>query len=54
MVLRKEPPTTATSSVSAIIPSFCSTSLGIAKERKTLRPGNVHVPMAGRNSLSRW
>ena len=34
MVSRKEPPTTATSSVSAIIPSFCSTSLGIAKERR--------------------
>ena len=41
MVSSKEPPTTGTSSVSAIIPSFCSTSLGIAKGA-TLRPGNVH------------
>ena len=40
MVSRKEPPTTATSSVSASIPSFCSTSLGDC-EGATLRPGNV-------------
>ena len=53
MVSRKEPPTTATSSVSAIIPSFCSTSLGIAKERR-YDPETCIVPMAGRNSLSRW
>ena len=50
---RKEPPTTGTSSVSAIIPSFCSTSLGIAKERR-YDPETCIVPMAGRNSLSRW
>ena len=43
----------ATSSVSAIIPSFCSTSLGIAKERR-YGPETCIVPMAGRNSLSRW
>ena len=41
------------SSVSAIIPSFCSTSLGIAKERR-YDPETCIVPMAGRNSLSRW
>ena len=38
---------------SAIIPSFCSTSLGIAKERR-YDPETCIVPMAGRNSLSRW
>ena len=48
MVSRKEPPT-GTSSVSAIIPSFCSTSLGIAKERR-YGPETCIVPMAGRNS----
>ena len=53
MVSRKEPLTTGTSSVSAIIPSFCSTSLGIAKERR-YDPETCIVPMAGRNSLSRW
>ena len=37
----------------AIIPSFCSTSLGIAKERR-YDPETCIVPMAGRNSLSRW
>ena len=39
-VSRREPPTTATSSVFAITLSFCSTSSGIAKQRR--RPGNVH------------
>ena len=34
------------------IPSFCSTSLGIAKERR-YGPETCIVPMAGRNSLSR-
>ena len=53
MVSRKESPTTGTSSVSANIPSFCSTSLGIAKERR-YDPETCIVPMAGRNSLSRW
>ncbi len=42
-----------TSSVSAIIPSFCSTSSGIAKERR-YDPGTSPAPMAGRNSLSQW
>ena len=46
-------PTTGTSNASAIIPSFCSTSLGIAKERR-YGPETCIVPMAGRNSLSRW
>ena len=51
MVSRKEPPTTGTSSVSpAIIPSFCSTSLGIAKERR-YDPETCIVPMAGRKLL---
>ncbi len=35
------------------IPSFCSTSLGIVKERR-YDPETCIVPMAGRNSLSRW
>ena len=52
MVSRKEPPTTGTSSVSAIIPSFCSTSSGIAKERRYGQATST-VPMIGRNSLSR-
>ena len=34
-------------------PSFCSTSLEIAKERR-YDPETCIVPMAGRNSLSRW
>ena len=51
--IRRVPPTTGTSSVSAIIPSFSSTSLGIAKERR-YGPETCIVPMAGRNSLSRW
>ncbi len=50
---RKEPPTTGTSSVSAIIPSFYSTSSEIAKERR-YDPATSPAPMAGRNSLSRW
>ncbi len=41
------------SSVSAIIPFFCSTNSGIAKERR-YDPGTSPAPMAGRNSLSRW
>ena len=49
----REPPTTGTSSVSAIIPSFYSTSSEIAKERR-YDPGTSPAPMAGRNSLSRW
>ena len=53
MAIRRVPPTTGTSSVSASIPSFCSTSLGIAKERR-YDPETCIVPMAGRNSLSRW
>ena len=53
MVSRKEPLATGTSSVPAIIPSFCSTSLGIAKERRS-DPETCIVPMASRNSLSRW
>ena len=53
MASRKEPPTTGTSSVSAIIPSFYSTSSEIAKERR-YDPGTSPAPMAGRNSLSRW
>ena len=40
MASRKEPPTTGTSSVSAIIPSFYSTSSGDC-EGATLRSGNV-------------
>ena len=39
--------------VSAIIPSFYSTSSEIAKERR-YDPGTSPAPMAGRNSLSRW
>ena len=45
MVSRKEPPTTGASSVSAIIPSFYSTSSGQpvgGLRRSALRPGNVH------------
>ena len=45
MVSRKEPPKTGTSSVSAIIPSFYSTSSGQpvgGLRRSALRPGNVH------------
>ena len=53
VLIRCLTPTTGTSSVSAIIPSFCSTSLGIAKERR-YDPETCIVPMAGRNSLSRW
>ena len=44
MVSSKEPPTTGTSSVSAIIPSFCSTNLGIAKERRYDRAGGERIP----------
>ena len=50
---RKEPPTTGTSSVFAIIPSFSSTSSAIVRERRC-GPETCIVPMAGRNSLSRW
>ncbi len=39
--------------VSAIIPSFCSTSSGIAKERR-YDPATSIAPRGGRNSLSRW
>ena len=42
-----------TSSVSAIIPSFYSTSSAIVKERR-YDPETCIVPRAGRNSLSRW
>ncbi len=38
---RKEPPTTGTSSVSAIIPSLLFNQFGDC-EGATLRPGNVH------------
>ena len=41
MVSRKEPPTTGTSSVSAIIPLFLFNQFGDC-EGATLRPGNVH------------
>ena len=41
MVSRKEPPTTDTSSVSAIIPSLLFNQFGDC-EGATLRPGNVH------------
>ena len=44
MASRKEPPTTGTSSVSAIIPSFYSTR-EIAKERR-YDPGTSPAPMA--------
>ena len=37
----------------AIIPSFYSTSSGIAKERR-YDPGTSPAPMAGRYSLSQW
>jgi len=53
MVSSKERPTTATSSVVAIIPSFYSTNSGIAKEGR-YDPGKSTVPMAGRKSLNRW
>ncbi len=52
-VYKSEPPTTGTSSVSAIIPSFYSTSSEIAKERR-YGLGTCIVLRAGRNSLSRW
>ena len=41
MVSRKEPPTTGTSSVPAIIPSLLFNQFGDC-EGATLRPGNVH------------
>ena len=47
------PPTMGTSSVSAIIPSFYSTSSAIVKERR-YAPATSIAPRAGRNSLSRW
>ena len=52
-VSRREPPTTATSSVFAITLSFCSTSSGIAKQRRYGQATST-VPMIGKNSLSRW
>ena len=42
-----------TSSVSAIIPLFLFNQFGDAKERR-YDPETCIVPMAGRNSLSRW
>ena len=53
MASRKEPPTTGTSRVSAIIPFFYSTSLGIVKERRC-DPATSIAPMASRDFLSRW
>jgi hypothetical protein len=50
---RREPPTTATSSVFAIILSFCSTSSGIAKQRR-YDQATATVPIIGKHSLSRW
>ena len=53
MAIRRVPPTMGTSSVSAIIPSFYSTSSAIVKERR-YAPATSIAPRAGRNSLSRW
>ena len=52
-VSRKDPPTTVTSSVSAIILSFCSTSSGIAKQRSYGQATST-VPMIGKKSSIRW
>ena len=46
-------PPMGTSSVSAIIPSFCSTSSGVAKEQHCVRATST-VPRAGSKFLSRW
>jgi hypothetical protein len=50
--IRRVPPTTDASKVSAIISSLFN-QFGDC-EGATLRPGNVHSTRVDRNSLSRW
>ena len=50
---RREQPTTATSSVSVITLSFCSTSSGIVKQRSYGQATST-VPMIGKKSSIRW